>query len=218
MGWGFKSSSELFKSTADAWMTRDPSVPGGFRPRTIEDDHAVAAQLALSEHIPEALRDYFDATRMLWVYGAVYYPFFSMAAVHAGLCIELALKERYRAEGIEAESNPPTLAHRLRHAVNAGWLSPDEFTAIRSRRHEHKFLVEAMRNSGLQEEIEEPDESPAGRSAALAALIENARELRNLHAHPDFLMLLMPNWALGHLVFTRELIEGLFHKPVAPST
>lgn len=119
-------------------------------------------------------------------------------------------------EGPATPSKERSLTHRLRHAVKAGWLRPDDFSAIRNRRHEYEFQAEAMHNSGLPIEIPAPDESLAGQAAALDALVENARDLRNLHAHPDFLILMMPNWAFGHPVFTKELVDSLFRKRLAP--
>ena len=215
MGWGFKSVDELFKPSSEHWVTHDPESDAGFRPRKIEDDHAVAAQLGLGEHVSERIRDYFDAMRMLWVYGHLYYPFFSMAAVHAGLCMELALKERLAAAGVQLPRKKQDLDGRLEYAVAVGWLAPSGFTAIRNRKANRDFFAEVTQNSGMPGEVSEIDDSPEGQRVALLEMLKGARLIRNETAHPDFLTLMFPGMALGQLLFTRELIEQLFAQPNA---
>jgi hypothetical protein len=160
-----------------------------------------------------AVREYFDATRMLWMYGWLYYPFFSWAGLHAGMCAEMALYDRLIAEGLAAPDGTRSLKFAFGVAIAQGWLSDSRFAhaeRLRDNREERKrFFEEAAAEAGL---VVPP---PAPAPSYVSILLETFPALRNSQAHPAVMSFGFPGPAFLTLELTRDLISQLYSSPVA---
>jgi HEPN domain-containing protein len=213
MSWGFKPLDKITDPSFTAFATIDPDHPGYLRPTELRDYHADAVALALPESVPESVRDYFDAARMLWTYGWYYYPFFSLAAVHGTLCIELALKERFRREGETLPRRKASLESMLREASQRGWIVPEGFATIRRRKENEEYW------GRIEEDLEEgevvatldPEEQATRLKDGMHRLLQTIRYFRNMRAHPKGLSLRLPGTSYTELEFVRDLIAQLFN-------
>jgi hypothetical protein len=176
----------------------------------LADDHAAASKLALPASVPEAIRDYFDAARMLWVYGWFYYPIYSMAVVHASLCVEPALKEKCRIEGRTLSREERSLKGMLDVAVDSKWLRPHGFESMRRRQERQDEWASVFDADGARRS---PEEENAEFHESMRRLLEHVRYFRNRRAHPTGLALWLPNMSLTELSFSRDLIAQLFSTP-----
>jgi hypothetical protein len=212
MSWGFKSLDEITEPSVTAFATIDPEHPGYVRPTELRDYHADAMALALPASVPESVRDYFDAARMLWTYGWYYYPFFSLAAVHGTLCIELALKERFRQEGETLSRRMASLESMLGEASQRGWIVPEGFATIRRRKENEEYW------GPIEEDIEDiepvatpnPEKQATRLKDGMHRLLGTIRYFRNVRAHPKGLSLRLPGSSYTELEFVRDLIAQLF--------
>lgn len=212
MSWGFKPLEAITQPGVTAFVTLDPDHPEGLRPTELRDYYEAAADLKLPDSVPEAVREYFDTVRMLWVYGWFYYPFYSVATVHTGLCVEIALKERFRSEGIPLSRKSRTLEKMLEQAVQRRWIRPDGFETIR-RREENEAVwieIEAEWEDELASPMLAPSERASRMEAGMRRLIDLVRKSRNRRAHPTGLSLLMPGMTYAELQFVCDLIRQLF--------
>lgn len=211
MSWGFKALDAITEPSVTAFATIDPEHPGYVRPTELRDYHADAVALALPASVPENVRDYFDAARMLWAYGWYYYPFFSLAAVHGTLCVELALKERFRQEGEALSRRRDSLESMLGQAAQRGWIAPEGFAAIRRRKENEDYWgpIEADLEEG-EAATPNPAEQATRLQDGMHRLLKTIRYFRNVRAHPKGLSLRLPGSSYTELEFVRDLIAQLF--------
>lgn len=73
---------------------------------TLEDMRAPVAPLELSEQVPEAIRDQFDKARHAFIYSWFSYDLATLAEQQSYAVLEMALRERYRAETPHATERP----------------------------------------------------------------------------------------------------------------
>jgi len=212
MSWGFKALDAITEPSVTAFATIDPEHPGYMRPTELRDYHADAVALALPASVPENVTDYFDAARMLWTYGWYYYPFFSLAAVHGTLCVELALKERFRQEGETLSRRRGSLESMLDQATQRGWIVPGGFAAIRRRKENEDYWgpIEADLEESEAAAPPNPDEQATRLHDGMHRLLKTIRYFRNVRAHPKGLSLRLPGSSYTELEFVRDLIAQLF--------
>lgn len=216
MGRSFKAVDEITKSDVAGFVVLDPEAPGFIRPVSLADDYEGALSLALPETVPAIVSTYWDATRMLWLYGWFYCPFYSMATVHANFAVELALKERFRTESIKLSRKNSTLERMLEIAVEREWLVPEQFSNFKRRRQREREW-EATR-AAIQEVdpdfFASPSTPPVDRKAELVGAmkrhLETLRRLRNDRAHPDGLYVVVPGMTYSEIEYARDLIAQLF--------
>jgi hypothetical protein len=215
MSWGFKSLEAITSPSVTAFSTLDPAHPGFLRPTELRDYHEAAAVLSLPASVPECVRGYFDAVRMLWVYGWFYYPFYSLATIHSGLCVEMALKERFQLEGLVLTRETRRLKNLLEEATRRRWIVPDGFTTIRRRKENENFWLEM--DADIDDEAPGPKldivEQESRLEEGMQRLLDNMREFRNRGAHPTALPLRLPGMTYTRLEFARDLIAQLFGTP-----
>jgi hypothetical protein len=159
---------------------------------TLADRHAQAAALQLPVSVPEDVCRYYDASRMLWVHGWFYYPFYTWAGLHAAFAAELALS--IRIQNSDQVSRPKRLYHMREFGVEAGWFSKEGFRRLR-----HQQVT-----SGSDEERQ-----------LLRFQVHSFRELRNWQAHPDRFSFSLPSYGLIGLEFACDFIAQLFRGPDA---
>lgn len=192
------------------FVVRDPTAAAGYRPLTAADRYASAARLALPATAPDDVRGYFETARTLWVYGWLHYPLYTWAGLHAGICVEMALKHRVAAEGLPEPRHGWTLQRLLETAVARRWVRARDFPDMpavlaRRREMEHILRVIAAHEAAAQDAapggadgvttptvIEIPDLGDAEPepgltdeelTAILATRLDATRELRNEQAH-----------------------------------
>jgi hypothetical protein len=212
MSWGFKTLETLCQPSVTAFVTIDPYHDGLLRPTELRDYHGAAEDLSLPDSVPQTVRDYFDATRMLWTHGWFYYPFFSLAALHAGLSVELALTESVRQRGIHLSSQERKFGCLLDRAIREGWISPTGFSLLR-RRKEIDETSEEMAGEPADEEFGfKQDQAGEARRLAdsMQKLVTGIRKARNRRAHPVALSVNLPGRAYAELEFARDFIVQIF--------
>ena len=208
MSWGFRDFDSITRRGHDLFSVLDASSPEGIRPHELHDDYELAKDLALPDHVPASLRDYLDGTRMLWLHGWFYYPFYSMAAVHSYLCMELALKERIQRDSILLPRKQRNFAGMLAFAIENNWFYPHGFARIRRQiEYESQLLTD---DSDDQTGANQFDGNSEKWHAWMVRLLEGIRLFRNAAAHPDGLKLLLPNLTYAQIEFTRDAIVQLF--------
>ena len=206
LSWGFKDFEAITSPGTDFFVVLDNSTPDGVRAHALRDDYGLAKDLDLPDRVPQSVRDYFDGTRMLWLYGWFYYPFYSMAAVHSYLCMELALKERFRMESVPLRN----FGGMLEYAIGKNWFAPDGFGRFRRRmEYESQYTQEDADDSGSWIPAAAVDRD-AALHAEMVHLLDHIRSFRNAAAHPDGLMLWLPNMMYAQIEFTRDAIAQLF--------
>jgi hypothetical protein len=209
VGWGFENYEALTEASTNLFVHIDSTSAEGVRPHTLRDDYDAAADLALPSHVPQSVRDYFDGTRMLWLHGWFYYPFYSMAGVHSYLCMELAFKERLRIDSIVLPRRQRTFKGMLQHAINEKWFSPKGFGTIR-RRIERENYYANIEAGAFEEPVPDSIDREALLYADMVRLLKYIPSFRNQSAHPDGLTLLLPGMIYTQLEFTRDAIAQLF--------
>lgn len=213
IGKEFKPLAEVLEadSTNAGFVVIDPEAPGYHRTVTLADRYADAESLALPASVPAGIRGYFDAARMLWVYGWLYYPFYTWASLHASICVEMALKQRFREDIEPLPKTRRRFEGMLHEAVDRGWVSPEGMTRIRERysNPDSIVLMELMRREFGAEtaaSLPTPEESVAG----LKRYLDNVRQLRNIAAHPDGHSYGLPNHGYVGLELARDIIQQLY--------
>lgn len=159
---------------------------GEITPRTLDDIYLGAAEISLSENVPESIRSHFSAAQNLLVYSWFHYPFNVTAQFMAFVTVELALKERLK-------PNPRTVFKDLiSMAVARGLIKEEGFS---HRRGPEKKVM-------LGVEFHIPEDSDYCQSLA-----EVMPYLRNELAHGS--NMLHPN-GLSGVRICAEFIEQLF--------
>jgi hypothetical protein len=212
VSWGFKALEAITLPSVTAFVTLDPIHPKGIRPTELRDYYEAAADLALPSSVPQDVRDYFDAVRMLWVHGWFYYPFYTLATVHSGLCVEMALRERFRLEGLTFSQRGGALKKMLEEAVHRRWLVPDGFATLRRRKESENFWaeVEADIDGEKGPPVLAANEQALRLEAGMRRLLDGIRQFRNIRAHPRGLSLRLPGMTYTELQFVTDLIAQLF--------
>jgi hypothetical protein len=214
--YSFRAIDEIMVPEMTPFVILDPSAPNLKRPVTLQDTHERASSLALPDSVPDNVRVYWDATLMLWLHGFFYYPFYSMAVLHAGLAAEMALRERLIADAAITSDKLPPLRWMLSEAVKRGLLVPEKFTNIQrhiERREEWRETLLAL--GELDSEFVTPPQISAEAQQAelleaMARHLDSFRHLRNSRAHPKQLMVMFPSMTHGEINYARDLIVQVF--------
>lgn len=183
----------------------DPDETLGDEGDSLRSRHARMARLELSGTVPETIRSAYAVARTLWLYGWFYWPFYTLAEVHACLCVDLALYHR----GVQAELiNPnaekahkahPSLRQLFQMAIEQNWLADDAF--------EHVRMWEE------RAQVEEPFLSDEGTAVTfdnrryVHLLAETIPNRRDMSVHPPHYSHGMPSDLL--LQNVRDIIEQL---------
>ncbi len=167
------------------------TIFGGFDPEGVKGEEGVSLQtqyaqmerLELPKSVPETVRSAYAVTRMLWVYGWFYWPFYTLALLHANTCLEMALHQRFLKDGLYDEEGDSsrkaknrTLSWLIKRAVEMGWLEDEAFEHIRWWTRQTPPFENEGDESGHQTA---PD--PQRYAKTLASTIPSTR---NAQAHP----------------------------------
>ncbi len=192
----------------EQFFERDPTNEF-FSALTLEHLYEFVSQYCtLHEGVPEDIRDYFHVVVTLYLYGWLYYPFYTLASERSFFAVEMALRKRVPAPAIGQERpSRRSLGDLLREAKDAGLLRDEGFPSLGNRRANPEELNEHMA------EIlgREPDRQPE--VPYVDVLIGTLPWLRNHFAHPNMQTILTPGQALDGLILAAEIINQLWPIP-----
>jgi hypothetical protein len=185
----------------------DPDEELGEQGDSLRGRHTRMARLDLSHAVPEAIRSAYAVARTLWLYGWFYWPFYTVAELHACLCVDLALYQRGVRAGLvdptaeKAHEAHPALSELFEMALDQGWLTDEGFEHLRVWRKRAEALgMEASDETAI---ADLPDSD-----RYIKLLAEAIPRRRNLSVHPSHYWHGMPSDVL--LQNTRDIIEQLF--------
>jgi hypothetical protein len=108
--------------------TQDGIQQLAMRKETAADRYADVSALELPDSVPEEVRSAFAVTRMLWLYGYYYWPFYTLAEFQAILCLNVALAIRIaREDGIANLQSwrVDDFPVMLKRAIESKWVTDD---------------------------------------------------------------------------------------------
>ena len=182
---------------------------------SLNDRYELMSSLALPNNVPEHIRTYYDCTRMLWLYGWFFYPFYGLAGLHAAIAVEMALRHRL------AEANIPTFNKRgiplglgglMRKAVEKKVLKDEDlprFDTLKEILELHDFSNQfELEMKDIADAIGETYE-PKQKDFVdeLACFFP---DIRNIKAHGLPTELNTPFTTKYHVQLARSILEALF--------
>ena len=183
----------------------EPDPANEFFPLLSLDVHyeMVSQYCQIHGDVPEDVRSYFDAVVTLYLYGWLYYPFYTLASERSFFAVEMALRKRLPPKKLDKKGRDPRfLGDLLREAKNAGLLRDDGFPSFKNRR------------ASAQEETEilGRDPEPQPDEPYVDVLIRAFPWLRNRFAHPNMQSIMPPGSGLEGLILAAEIINQLWAK------
>jgi hypothetical protein len=167
----------------------------------------------LHDGVPDDVRSYFNAVVTLYLYGWLYYPFYTLASERSFFAVEMALRKRLPPKKLDKKGRDPRfLGDLLREAKGAGLLRNEGFPSLENRDASATELNQHVaklvgRNAESQPEL------PLGRPYAypyVDVLIRAFPWVRNRFAHPDMQNVMPPGPALDGLILATEIINQLW--------
>ncbi len=151
--------------------------------------------------VPEDVRSYFNAVVTLYLYGWLYYPFYTLASERSFFAVEMALRKRLPPKKLNKKGRDPrNLVDLLREAKDAGLMHDEGFPSLENRR-------------ASAEEEAEPE--PQTEEPYVDVLIRAFPWVRNRFAHPNMQSVMPPRAALDGLILAAEIINQLWAKAAA---
>jgi hypothetical protein len=197
----FEPLSELFEPDLrnDIW----PDV-------SLADRHAEMVELDLDGSVPEVVRSSFNIARMLYVYGWLYWPFYTLSVHQVLRTLEMALIVRIAREDSVPDTrhwHAPSLTTMLKRAMKERWVVDAGLSYAVKLRERHKEYLAALTEAGDTADIPE-DSWLASDRGYTAILVDALPHLRNEFAHPKHYWHGMPETSEFRNV--RDLIHQLF--------
>ena len=143
----------------------------------------------------------------LWLYGWLYYPFYTQVAFLSTTVVEMALRERLPKRLDKTGRDRRGLSNLLQSATKAGLLRDDGFPSLKHR-HEHASLAEVCTTQ---------DETRARlpESSYVDVVRTWLPKVRNSFAHPNAPAISMPGQVVDSLILTAEIVNQLWPAPDA---
>lgn len=157
--------------------------------------------------VPEAVRSYFNTVLSLWLYGWLYYPFYTAAVFLSATAVELALRESLPKKLDRKGRDRRGLRELLQEAKIGGLLRDEGFPSLERRR----AIGEEMKQYEaeiLGDTPETPPEVPY-----VDVLVGTLPWIRNRFAHPEMHAIMTPGQTLDALIVAAEIINQLWPKP-----
>ena len=194
----------------EQFFERDPTNEF-FSALTLEHLYECISQYcAVHEGVPEDIRDYFHVVVTLYLYGWLYYPFYTLASERSFFAVEMALRKRFPPQKLDKKGRDRrSLRDLLTEAKAGGMLRDEAFPSLENRRANAEELNQHMAEI-LGREPESQPEVPY-----VDVLIGTSPWLRNRFAHPDMQSILTPGQALDGLILAAEIISQLWPIPSA---
>ncbi len=161
----------------------------------------------IHEDVPEDVRSYFNAVVTLYLYGWLYYPFFTLASERSFFAVEMALRKRLPPKKLDKKGRDPRfLGDLLREAKDAGLMRDEGFPSLENRR------ASAEESNQHGAEILGRDPEPQHEVPYVDVLIRAFPWVRNRFAHPNMQSIMPPGPALDGLILAAEIINQLWAK------
>lgn len=159
----------------------------------------------LHNGVPEEIHSYFNAVLTLYLYGWLYYPFYTLASEISAFAVEMALRQKFPPSALDKKGRDPRkFPDLLRHAKKTGFLRDEGFPSLENRRA-NTVELEAQIDEILGRESSHFEATPF-----VDTLIETLPWLRNHYAHPKIRSILPPGSALDSLILAAETINQLW--------
>lgn len=186
----------------DRFFEPDPLSESLAPPLELQYEHLKHCRL--HEDVPEAVTSYFNAVVSLWLYGWLYYPFYTLADFLSSVVVEMALRERLPAKPDRKGRDPRGLKVLLKEAKSAGLLRDEAFPSLERRREEGEEMRKQLA------EILGRSPEPAPEVPYAEVLIEALPRIRSSFAHPKMHAIVTPGMALDSLIVAAEIINQLW--------
>jgi hypothetical protein len=176
---------------------------------TLEKQYEIVSQYCdLHDGVPDDVHSYFNAIVTLYLYGWLYYPFYTLASERGFFAVEMALRERFPPKKLNKKGQDPRfLADLFRETKEAGLLRDEGFPSLENCRANAEELNQHMA------EILGRDPGPQPKVPYVDVLIQSFPWLRNRFAHPNMQSIMPPGPALDGLILAAEIINQLWPKP-----
>jgi hypothetical protein len=185
----------------------DPRSPS-LSPELERQYEIVLRYCQLHDGVPEDVRSYFNAVVTLYLYGWLYYPFYTLASERSFFAVEMALRKRLPPKKLDKKGRDPRpLGDLIREAKAAGLLCNEGFPSFENRRATAEELDQHVA------EILGRAPEPQPEVAYVDVLIQAFPWLRNRFAHPNMQNIMPPGSALDGLILASEIINQLWPKP-----
>jgi hypothetical protein len=188
----------------------EPDPTNEFFPSlSLEKQYEIVSQYCnLHDGVPDDVHSYFNAVVMLYLYGWLYYPFYTLASERSFFAVEMALRTRLPPKELDEQGRDMrTLTRLLREAKKAGLLRDEGFPSLENRR----AIAEELNQHVA--EILGRDPEPQREVPYVDVLIQRFPWVRNRFAHPDMQNIMPPGTALDGLILAAEIISQLWPKP-----
>jgi hypothetical protein len=166
----------------------------------------VSKYCELQGEIPEDVRSYFNAVISLYLYGWLYYPFYTLANFLSSVVVEMALRERFPWRPSHVGEDRRGLKMLLKEAKAAGLLRDEGLPTLENARANAEQVRQEL-NEFMSQQTE-----PKPKVPYVDVLIETLPKIRNSFAHPDMHEILAPGQALNGLILAAEIINQLWPK------
>jgi hypothetical protein len=176
---------------------------------TLEKHYEIVSKYCvLHDGVPENVRSYFNSVVMLYLYGWLYYPFFTFAGFLSTFTVEMALRHRFPCKKLNKKGRDPRyIRDLLNEAKKNGLLRDEDFPSLKNRRANAKDLNQRLAETqGVQ--VEAGTEEPFADT-----LITWLPRVRNDFAHPKMHSILPPGPALDPVILTSEIVNALWPNP-----
>lgn len=174
---------------------------------SIEKQYEIVSKYCeLRGEIPEDVRSYFNAVISLYLYGWLYFPFYTLANFLSSVVVEMALRERFPWRPSRIGEDRRGLKKLLKEAKAEGLLRDEDFPTLENARANAEQLRQEL-NEFMGQQTE-----PAPKTPYVDVLIDSLPKIRNSFAHPDMHEILAPGQALSGLILAAEIINQLWPK------
>jgi hypothetical protein len=199
------AAMETIKSF-EQFFDPDPRSPS-LSPELEKQYGIILEYCQLHEGVPEDVRSYFNAVVTLYLYGWLYYPFYTLASERSFFAVEMALKKRLPPKKLDKKGRDPRfLRYLLREARDAGQLRDEGFPSLENRR----AIAEELNQHVA--EILGRDAEPQPEAPYVDVLVRAFPWVRNRFAHPDMQNIMPPGPALDSLIAAAQIINQLWLK------
>ena len=187
----------------EQFLERDPTNDF-FSLLSLEKQYEIVSQYCtLHDGVPDDVHHYFNAIVTLYLYGWLYYPFYTLASERSFFAVEMALKKRLPPKKLSKKGRDPRfLGDLLGEAKDAGLLRDEGFPSLQNRRANEQELDEVL--GWAPDSQQEP---------YVDVVIRAFPWLRNRFAHPDMQNIMPPGPALDGLILAAEIINQLWPNP-----
>ncbi len=169
----------------------------------LETQYKLLDNFRLHDSVPEKIRGYMNSVVTLWLYGWLYYPFYSLAIFLSTTAVEMALQERF------PDKRGRGLKKLLQAAKKADLLHDEGFPSLMNRRENAAMQNEQFSAIGGHTP-ETPPEKPY-----VDVLIEDLPNIRNRFAHPEMHSIVPPGMVEDSLIVAAEIVNQLWSPPSA---